>query len=62
MFVCFSNYTHLPTPPPPFEPHGAGLPAGPPSRGSGPLRLNFGCPRTRLLEGLEKIARAIDPN
>ncbi len=45
-----------------FEAHGAGLSDGTPFQGPGHLRLNFGCPRTRLLEGLEKIAHAIDPN
>ena len=35
-----------------------GAPFGP--GGAGCLRLNFACPRERLLEGLERIARAIE--
>lgn len=35
-----------------------GVPFGP--GGAGHLRLNFACPRERLLEGLERIARAVE--
>lgn len=35
-----------------------GVPFGP--GGAGCLRLNFACPRARLLDGLERIARAIE--
>lgn len=35
-----------------------GVPFGP--GGAGCLRLNFACPRERLLDGLERIARAIE--
>ena len=43
-----------------FEAHGVGLSDGTPFHGRGHLRLNFGCPRDRLLEALEKIARAVE--
>lgn len=35
-----------------------GMPFGP--GGAGCLRLNFACPRERLLDGLERIAQAVD--
>ena len=43
-----------------FEAHGVGLSDGIPFQGRGHLRLNFGCPRDRLTEGLEKMARAVE--
>lgn len=46
-----------------FEKHGVGLSDGNPFDGSQHLRLNFGCPRSRLREGLERMAaslRAVD--
>ena len=42
-----------------FEKHGVGLSDGTPFDGQQHLRLNFGCPRARLEEGLEKIKAAI---
>lgn len=42
-----------------FEQHGVGLSDGTPFDGAQHVRLNFGCPRSRLLEGLEKMERAI---
>ncbi len=42
-----------------FEDHGVGLSDGTPFGGIQHLRLNFGCPRSRLLEGLEKMAAAL---
>lgn len=42
-----------------FEQHGVGLSDGTPFDGPQHVRLNFGCPRSRLLEGLEKMERAI---
>jgi cysteine-S-conjugate beta-lyase len=42
-----------------FEDHGVGLSDGTPFDGHQHLRLNFGCPRSRLLEGLEKIEAAV---
>ena len=42
-----------------FEKHGVGLSDGTPFDGPQHLRLNFGCPRARLEEGLEKIKAAI---
>ncbi|MAV84484.1 MAG: aspartate aminotransferase, partial [Puniceicoccaceae bacterium] len=38
-----------------FEKHGVGLSDGTPFDGHQHLRLNFGCPHSRLVEGLEKI-------
>ncbi|MGB0416209.1 MAG: MalY/PatB family protein [Coraliomargarita sp.] len=42
-----------------FEDHGIGLSDGVPFDGAQHLRLNFGCPRSRLQEGLEKVAIAV---
>ena len=42
-----------------FEDHGVGLSDGTPFDGIQHLRLNFGCPRSRLQEGLEKMATAL---
>lgn len=42
-----------------FEDHGVGLSDGTPFDGIQHVRLNFGCPRSRLLEGLEKMATAL---
>jgi cystathionine beta-lyase len=42
-----------------FEQHGVGLSDGTPFDGPQHLRLNFGCPRERLLDGLMKIKAAI---
>jgi cystathionine beta-lyase len=42
-----------------FEKHGVGLSDGTPFDGPQHLRLNFGCPRTRLEEGLEKMKVAV---
>ena len=42
-----------------FEKHGVGLSDGTPFDGHQHLRLNFGCPHSRLEEGLEKIKAAI---
>ena len=42
-----------------FEDAGVGLSNGLDFGAPGFLRLNFGCPRTRLQEGLERIARAL---
>jgi len=42
-----------------FEDHGVGLSDGAPFDGPQHLRLNFGCPRPRLEEGLEKIKKAL---
>lgn len=42
-----------------FEDNGVGLSDGTPFDGIQHLRLNFGCPRSRLLEGLEKMATAL---
>ena len=42
-----------------FEDHGVGLTDGVPFDGKQHVRLNFGCPRSRLLEGLEKMAAAL---
>ncbi|MDQ8207636.1 PatB family C-S lyase [Coraliomargarita sp. SDUM461003] len=41
-----------------FEKHGVGLSDGTPFDGPQHLRLNFGCPRARLEEGLALIAKA----
>lgn len=45
-----------------FERHGVGLSDGIPFRGQGHLRLNFGCPRERLLKALEKMTRSLSPS
>ena len=42
-----------------FEKHGIGLSDGTPFDGHQHLRLNFGCPHSRLEEGLEKIKAAL---
>jgi cystathionine beta-lyase len=42
-----------------FEKHGVGLSDGTPFDGQQHLRLNFGCPHSRLEEGLEKIKAAV---
>ncbi len=42
-----------------FEDHGVGLSDGVPFDGIQHVRLNFGCPRSRLIEGLEKMATAL---
>jgi cystathionine beta-lyase len=42
-----------------FEDHGVGLSDGVPFDGIQHVRLNFGCPRSRLIEGLEKMAAAL---
>jgi cystathionine beta-lyase len=42
-----------------FEDHGVGLSDGTPFDGIQHVRLNFGCPRNRLLEGLDKMANAL---
>ncbi len=42
-----------------FEKHGVGLTDGTPFDGHQHLRLNFGCPHSRLEEGLEKIRAAV---
>lgn len=43
-----------------FLKHGVGLSDGKDFHGDGFLRLNFGCPKATLLEGLEKIKAAYD--
>ena len=42
-----------------FEAAGVGLSDGKPFEGYQHLRLNFGCPRSRLVEALERMARAL---
>ena len=42
-----------------FEDNGVGLTDGTPFGGHQYVRLNFGCPRSRLIEGLEKIEAAV---
>ena len=42
-----------------FEQHGVGLSDGLPFDGPQHLRLNFGCPRARLEEGLQRMKRAV---
>ena len=42
-----------------FEKHGVGLSDGRPFDGPQHLRLNFGCPRSRLREGLQRMAAAV---
>ncbi len=49
----------LENPPRFFEEHGIGLSDGTPFGGLQHLRMNFGCPRSRLLQALEKMASAI---
>ena len=44
-----------------FEKHGVGLSDGTHFDGHQHLRLNFGCPHSRLVEGLEKIKAAVYP-
>jgi cystathionine beta-lyase len=43
-----------------FEDHGVGLTDGGPFGGEQHVRLNFGCPQSRLVEGLEKMKAALD--
>lgn len=43
-----------------FEQHGVGLSDGVPFDGKQHVRLNFGCPRARLEEGLQRIKSAVD--
>lgn len=43
-----------------FEEHGVGLSDGNAFGSSRHLRLNFGCPRNRLLEGLERMEKAVE--
>ncbi|MGJ8639028.1 MAG: MalY/PatB family protein [Opitutaceae bacterium] len=42
-----------------FEDHGVGLSDGVPFDGEQHVRLNFGCPQSRLIEGLEKMKAAL---
>jgi len=42
-----------------FEKHGVGLSDGVPFSGPQHVRLNFGCPRARLIEGLERMETAL---
>lgn len=49
----------LPNPIKFFEDHGVGLSDGVPFDGHQHIRLNFGCPRSRLQEGLEKMVAAL---
>ncbi len=42
-----------------FEQHGVGLSDGSPFDGAQHLRLNFGCPRDRLEEGLQRMKKAV---
>lgn len=42
-----------------FEEHGVGLSDGVPFSGPQHVRLNFGCPRARLKEGLERMRKAL---
>ena len=42
-----------------FEQAGVGLSDGKDFQGPGYVRLNFGCPRQTLLEGLERIKSAV---
>jgi cystathionine beta-lyase len=41
-----------------FEEHGVGLSDGVHFRGEGYVRLNFGCPRERLVEAMSRLRRA----
>lgn len=43
-----------------FEQNGVGLSDGTPFDGKEHLRLNFGCPRVRLEEGLQRMKSAVD--
>ncbi|MFO8026817.1 MAG: PatB family C-S lyase [Opitutales bacterium] len=43
-----------------FEQHGVGLSDGVPFDGPQHLRLNFGCPRARLEEGLQRMKSAVE--
>ena len=43
-----------------FLKHGVGLSNGKDFHGDGFLRLNFGCPKSTLIEGLEKMKVAYD--
>jgi cystathionine beta-lyase len=43
-----------------FEEHGVGLSDGRHFRGEGRVRLNFGCPRERLLEALRRLQRVVE--
>lgn len=43
-----------------FEDNGLGLSPGPQFAGDGFLRLNFGCPRATLEDGLERFRRAVN--
>ena len=43
-----------------FESAGVGLSDGTAFNAPGYLRFNFGCPRKRMLEGLERMAQAVD--
>ncbi|HAV12535.1 MAG TPA: aspartate aminotransferase [Opitutae bacterium] len=43
-----------------FEDNGVGLTDGGPFGGQQHVRLNFGCPRSRLIEGLEKMQTALE--
>lgn len=43
-----------------FEQHGVGLSDGLPFDGKQHLRLNFGCPRGRLEQGLARMKKAVD--
>ncbi len=43
-----------------FEQHGVGLSDGRPFAGPQHVRLNFGCPRDRLREGLNRMQRALE--
>ncbi len=42
-----------------FEKAGVGLSDGPTFRGRGHVRLNFGCPRSQLQEGLDRMQQAL---
>jgi cystathionine beta-lyase len=43
-----------------FVAHGIGISPGSQFDGDGHIRLNFGCPRQTLLEGLERLSSGID--
>lgn len=49
----------LPNPVKFFEDHKVGLSDGVPFDGNQHVRLNFGCPQSRLIEGLERMEQAI---
>ncbi len=61
-YLAWLDVTGLPVSDPAvfFEEHGVGLSDGRIFRGNGFLRLNFGCPRSLLLEGLERMQHAVD--